>query len=54
MLSVASCPVRIVLDDRQIICKERFILVYRLDEDGDLHDEGGTQSFGLNVMSLLL
>ena len=54
MLSVASCPVRIVLDDRQIICKERFIPVYRLDEDGDLHDEGGAQSFGLGVKSLLL
>ena len=34
------CPVRIVLDDRQIICKERFIPVYRLDEDGDLLKEG--------------
>ena len=50
----ASCPVRIVLDDRHIICKERFIPVYRLDEDGDLHDEGGAQSFGLGVKSLLL
>ena len=42
------------LDDRQIICKERFILVYRLDEDGDLHGEGGAQTFGLGVKSLLL
>ena len=50
----ASCPVRIVLDDRHIICKERFIPVYRLDEDGDLHDEGGAQSFVLGVKSSLL
>ena len=50
----ASCPVRIVLEDRQIICKERFIPVYRLDEDGDLHDEGGAQAFGLGVKSSLL
>ena len=50
----ASFPVRIVLDDRQIICKERFILVYRLDEDGDLQYEGGAQTFGLGVKSLLL
>ena len=50
----ASCPVRIVLDDRHIICKERFIPVYRLDEDGDLQDEGGVQAFGLGVKSLLL
>ena len=36
-------------------CKaKRFILVYRLDEDGDLHDEGGTQVFGLGVKRLLL
>ena len=54
VLCEASCPVRIVLDDRQIICKERFILVYRLDEDGDLQDEGGAQSFGLGVKSSLL
>ena len=33
---------------------KRFILVYRLDEDGDLQDEGGAQSFGLGVKSLLL
>ena len=43
-----------VLEDYHIICKERFILVYRLDEDGDLQDEGGAQSFGLGVKSLLL
>ena len=42
------------LDDRHIICKERFIPVYRLDEDGDLQDEGGAQAFGLGVKSLLL
>ena len=47
-------PVRIVLDDRHIICKERFIPVYRLDEDGDLQDEGGVQAFGLGVKSSLL
>ena len=41
MLFEASCPARIVLEDCHIICKERFILVYRLDGDGDLHDEGG-------------
>ena len=36
-------------------CKtKRFILVYRLDEDGDLQDEGGAQSFGLGFKSLLL
>ena len=36
-------------------CKtKRFIRVYRLDEDGDLQDEGGAQSFGLGVKSLLL
>ena len=45
---------RIGLEDRYIICKERFISVYRLDEDGDLHDEGGVQSFGLGVKSSLL
>ena len=28
--------------------------VYRLDEDGDLQDEGGVQAFGLGVKSLLL
>ena len=48
------CPARIVLEDRRIICKERFIPVYRLDEDGDLQDEGGAQAFGLGVKSLLL
>ena len=32
----------------------RFILVYRLDEDGDLQDEGGAQAFGLGVKSSLL
>ena len=42
------------LEDCHIICKERFILVYRLDEDGDLHDEGGAQAFGLGVKSSLL
>ena len=31
-----------------------FILVYRLDEDGDLQDEGGAQAFGLGVKSSLL
>ena len=48
------CLLRIVLEDRHIICKERFIPVYRLDEDGDLHDEGGVQAFGLGVKSSLL
>ena len=48
------CPARIVLEDRHIICKERFIPVYRLDEDGDLQDEGGAQAFGLGVKSSLL
>ena len=33
---------------------KRFILVYRLDEDGDLQYEGGAQSFGLGVKSSLL
>ena len=47
-------PVRIVLEDCHITCKEWFIPVYRLDEDGDLQDEGGAQSFGLCVKSLLL
>ena len=47
-------PVRIVLEDCHITCKEWFIPVYRLDEDGDLHDEGGAQAFGLGVKSLLL
>ena len=42
------------LDDRHIICKERFIPVYRLDEDGDLQDEGGAQAFVLGVKSSLL
>ena len=42
------------LEDCHIICKDRFIPVYRLDEDGDLHDEGGVQAFGLGVKSLLL
>ena len=54
MLFEASCHARIVLEDCHIICKERFILVYRLDEDGDLHDEGGAQASGLGVKSLLL
>ena len=36
-------------------CKaKRFILVYRLDEAGDLHDEGGVQAFVLGVKSPLL
>ena len=48
------CPARIVLEDCHIICKERFIRVYRLDEDGDLQDEGGAQAFGLGVKSSLL
>ena len=35
-------------------CKAKwFILVFRLDEDGDLRDEGGVQSFGLGVKSSL-
>ena len=42
------------LEDCHIIRKERFIPVYRLDEDGDLQDEGGAQAFGLGVKSLLL
>ena len=42
------------LEDYHITYKGRFIPVYRLDEDGDLHDEGGAQSFDLGAKSSLL
>ena len=41
MTCAASCPERLVLEDCHIICKGRFILVYRLGEDGDILKEGG-------------
>ena len=44
----------VLLPGGQYARGQGFILVYRLDEDGDLQDEGGAQAFVLGVKSSLL